>query len=76
MFVLRTEPLEIKPFRVVGSWDKQSMRLKKLFPQLTDADLIFESGRETELLFRIQNKLRIKLEEVITMIKRGMPEKD
>lgn len=26
-------------FKLIGNWDEQSVRLKKKFPQLTDADL-------------------------------------
>ena len=67
---------EVKPFKIIGSWSSQSLRLKKHFPQLTDTDLRFETDKEIELLLRLQNKLHIKLEDVITIIKRGMPEKD
>ncbi|MBY0426490.1 MAG: hypothetical protein K2Q22_12690 [Cytophagales bacterium] len=64
------------PFKIIGSWSKQSVRLKKMFPQLTDTDLRFETDGEIQLLYRVQNKLHMKLDEVIALIKQGMPEKD
>jgi hypothetical protein len=61
----------IEPFKVVGDWNVQSKKLKGKFPQLTDADLKFETGKEVELLTRVETRLNKKREEVINIIKKG-----
>lgn len=46
------------PFEMNGScWDNQKKHLKENFTQLTDADLMFEPGKEGELLSRIELSL-------------------
>jgi uncharacterized protein YjbJ (UPF0337 family) len=55
-------------FKVKGNWDEQSKRLKSKFSQLTDADLKFDSGKEDEMLKRVQSRLNKNREEVITLI--------
>lgn len=55
-------------FAITGDWDIQSMTLKEIFPQLTDKDLQFESGREAELLARIESRLKKTREEIINII--------
>lgn len=61
-------------FKIAGNWDDQSKQLKEKFTQLTDADLKFETGKENELLGRLETKLNKKREEVITIIKKGQEE--
>ena len=65
----------VEPFKITGNWSDQSKQLKTKFSQLTDADLKFEPGKETDLLMRMEKKLNKKREEVINIIKKGMPEK-
>jgi hypothetical protein len=62
-------------FKIVGNWDDQSKRLKEKFAQLTDADLKFETGKESDLLTRVETRLNKKREEVINIIRKGQPEK-
>lgn len=62
-------------FKMIGNWDEQSKLLKEKFSQLTDADLKFESGKENELLTRLETRLNKKREEVVNIIKKGQPEK-
>lgn len=62
-------------FKIVGNWDDQSKRLKEKFAQLTDADLKFETGKENDLLTRVETRLNKKREEVINIIRKGQPEK-
>lgn len=62
-------------FKIVGNWDDQSKRLKEKFAQLTDADLKFETGKENELLTRVETRLNKKRGEVINIIRKGQPEK-
>jgi hypothetical protein len=56
-------------FKVTGNWVEQSKQLKAKFPQLTDADLKFEAGKESEMLSRVETCLGKKRAEVIELIK-------
>lgn len=58
-------------FKITGDWGKQSKQLKEKFNQLTDADLKFETGKENELLGRMETRLDKKREDVISIIKQG-----
>lgn len=60
-------------FKISGDWKRQADNLKGKFPQITDADLKFETGREDDLLERVEARLHKKREEVITIIKKGQP---
>lgn len=66
----------VEPFKVVGNWDAQAKHLKDKFSQLTDADLKFEIGKETDLLNRIQTRLKKNREDVIEIIKKAQPSKN
>jgi hypothetical protein len=55
-------------FKVTGNWELQSKALKVKFPNLTDSDLKFETGRESALLSRIRIRLKKKRQEVINML--------
>ena len=57
-----------KTFKIIRDWDVQSKRLKEKFSQLTDADLKFETGNESELFSRIETRLNKRRGEVINMI--------
>ena len=41
---------------VKGSWNAAKGKLKQKYAQLTDDDLLFEEGKEEELLGRLQKK--------------------
>ena len=62
-------------FKMNGNWETQSNQLKKDYIQLTDADLKFESGKEEELLTRIETRLKKHREEVISIITKNRTEK-
>jgi hypothetical protein len=55
-------------FKISGNWSAQSKQLKEKYPQLTDADLKFEVGKEEELLTRLQTRLHKNRTEVIAAI--------
>lgn len=55
-------------FKITGDWAKQSVRLKEKFNQLTDSDLKFETGKENDLLKRVETRLNKKRDEVINII--------
>lgn len=58
-------------FKITGDWATQSKQLKSKFSQLTDADLKFETGKESDLLKRVETRLNKNREEVIKIIKSG-----
>lgn len=60
------------PFKISGDWKAQSKVLKEKFPQLTDADLSFETGREEDLLKKVETRLHKKRDEVVNIIRKGM----
>lgn len=55
-------------FKITGDWEAQSKRLKEKYPELTDSDLHFVEGKESELIFRISKKLRKKREAIVNLI--------
>jgi len=57
-------------FRIKGDWKFSAVQLKKTFHELTDADLLFERGRENELIVRLESRLNKTREEVISLIKK------
>lgn len=63
----------LEVFKISGDWKRQADKLKDKFPQLTDADLKFQSSREDDLLERVEARLHKKREEVINIIRKGQP---
>jgi len=57
------ETLELK-----GNWNEQKGKLKQKFAVLTDNDLMFEEGKEDEMLGKIQIKLGKTKEEIRKII--------
>ena len=70
-----TEAKTAETFKMTGNWETQSQQLKTKFSKLTDADLKFETGKESELLGRIETRLNKNREEVIGIIKNVQIEK-
>ena len=62
-------------FKISGDWANQAKQLKDKFAQLTDADLKFETGKEDDLLKRVEARLNKKREEVINIIRKVQPSK-
>ena len=58
-------------FTITGNWKEQAKALKEKYLHLTDADLKFETGKENELLDRVEARLNKKRQEVINIIKKG-----
>ncbi len=40
-----------------GNWNEQKGKLKQMFAELTDNDLMFEEGKKDEMLGKLQIKL-------------------
>lgn len=51
-----------------GNWNEMKGKLKQKYANLTDDDLMFEEGKEDELIGRLQKKLGKSKDEVRRMI--------
>lgn len=56
-------------FKFSGDWDKQSKALKVKYPKLSSEDVKFESGKELDLIKRLENKLHKDRNEVVGILK-------
>ena len=51
-----------------GIWNKAAGKLKQKYANLTDDDLLYQKGKEEELLGRLQNKIGKTKEELHKII--------
>ncbi|MBW7914384.1 MAG: CsbD family protein [Taibaiella sp.] len=58
------DKLEIK-----GKWNELKGKAKQQYADLTDDDLLYEEGKEDELVGRLQDKLGKTRDEVVDWIK-------
>jgi uncharacterized protein YjbJ (UPF0337 family) len=49
---------------IKGNWNEFTGKLKQKYAELTDDDLVFEEGKEDELMGRLQKKLGKSKEEL------------
>ena len=47
-----------------SDWDNKKEKIKQEYPQLTSDDLLYELGKEEELLRRLQEKLNKTKKEI------------
>jgi len=62
---LKTQQMETT---VLGYWDSKKNKIKQRFPSLTDQDLIFQEGKEKEMIKMLEYKLgitKLKLAKII-----------
>jgi len=52
-----------------GTWNEVKGRIKQSYASLTDDDLIYQEGKEDEMLGKVQQKLGKTRDEVVKMIK-------
>ncbi|MEQ8705077.1 MAG: general stress protein CsbD [Phaeodactylibacter sp.] len=62
-------------FKMTGDWKNLSKQMKAKYDQLTDSDLKFETGKENDLLKRIESRLHKSREEVVSIIRKLQPVK-
>lgn len=55
-------------FKISGDWDKQSSALRTKYPTLNSDDVKFETGKETELFKKIENRLSKNRDQVIGIL--------
>ena len=57
-------------FKLKGNWNELKGKIKQQYGQLTDDDLVYEEGKDDELLGRIQKKIGKTKEQVIDWIQK------
>lgn len=50
--------------RLKGEWNEVKGKIKQIYGDLTDDDLVYEEGKHDELLGRLQKKLGKSKEEI------------
>lgn len=61
-------------FKMRGDWSLQTKILKYLYPSLNDNDLAYESGHKEELLHKLEVKLNLTRDQIITLLRKDQPE--
>lgn len=54
--------------KLKGNWNELKGKIKQQYGQLTDDDLVYEDGKDDELIGRIQKKIGKTKEQVIEWI--------
>lgn len=54
--------------KMKGNWNELKGKMKQNYAQLTEDDLMYEEGKEDELLGRLQNKLGKTKQEITNWI--------
>jgi uncharacterized protein YjbJ (UPF0337 family) len=70
-----THTKQEEKFGITEDWDNQSKKLKEKYSELTDSDLKLVTGKEDELITRLEKRLSKKREEVIAIIRKSNPAK-
>jgi uncharacterized protein YjbJ (UPF0337 family) len=60
--------MESWKLKVNGSWNEVKGKMKQKYANLTDDDLLYQEGKEDELLGRIQKKIGKSKEEIKSWI--------
>lgn len=60
--------MESLKLKLKGNWNEVKGKVKQKYADLTDDDLLFEEGKDDELLGRIQKKVGKTKEEVKSWI--------
>jgi len=62
--------MESWELKLKGNWNEIKGKLKQQYGDLTDDDLLYEEGKDDELLGRIQQKIGKSKDELIKWIER------
>jgi uncharacterized protein YjbJ (UPF0337 family) len=55
---------------IKGEWNEVAGKLKQKYADLTDDDLLFQEGKEDELLGKLQKKLGKTKEQINSLLKK------
>ena len=64
-----SEKMPNEQFKIKGDWKKESQALKTKYPKLTSEDVKFETGKESDLIKRLETRLGKNRNEVIDILK-------
>jgi uncharacterized protein YjbJ (UPF0337 family) len=53
---------------VVGYWEQKKGKLMERFPSITEKDLLYNEGKEKEMIEMLGNKLGKSKQELLTII--------
>jgi uncharacterized protein YjbJ (UPF0337 family) len=53
---------------IVGYWEKKKGKLMEKFPSITEKDLLYNEGKEKEMIEMLGNKLGKSKQELLTII--------
>lgn len=56
--------------KIKGNWNELKGKVKQKYAELTDDDLVYEEGKDDELLGRIQKRIGQTKEQVIEWIQK------
>ncbi len=62
--------MESWKLKLNGNWDELKGKMKKEYADLTDDDLLYEEGKDDELLGKLQQKIGKTKDQVIDWIDR------
>ena len=60
--------MESRKLKLNGAWNDVKGKAKQQYANLTDDDLLYEEGKDDELVGRVQKKIGKTKEEVINWI--------
>lgn len=60
--------MESWKLKLKGNWNEMKGKIKQQYGHLTDDDLLYEEGKEDELIGKIQNKVGKSKEEIKSWI--------
>jgi uncharacterized protein YjbJ (UPF0337 family) len=60
----------VNTLNIKGTWKEVAGKLKQKYANLTDDDLLFEEGKEEELLGKLQNILGKSKEEIRKLVEK------
>lgn len=61
--------LNVKYNNTMGYWEEKKEKIKQKYPFLTDDDLLFNYGKEKEMVDRLGFRLGLSIEEMRDIIK-------
>lgn len=64
LYNLKTRKMETWKLKLKGTWNEVKGKIKQQYADWTDDDLLYEEGKDDELLGRLQKKMGKTKEEV------------
>ena len=68
LYKLKIEIMDSNKLKLKGNWNELKGKIKQQYGELTDDDLVYEEGKDDELVGRIQKKIGKTKDQVIEWI--------